>query len=261
MKSSLLGFGFDFRVQLQQLRVRDSFAMGSKDWVKSRKDSGLPVDESAVAVEGQELELGEIEHRTSSQRSPSALSVVGPRSENAVMQLFRIRFIQSAHVFLHALHSFTLRDWVMEIEGNDLLDSFELQGLLQFKAEGRFCGQDDILVAGESGAAGACTATSERANSGTFASAGQATDECTKTCAAAGQNSRAFALALLSPDERSCRNSLFRTIDRDRVQSQLQGSTTLKAAERFCVDHSTGSSRTCRYRGSAVDIDRAGHST
>src|SRR5438093_5472576 len=62
MKFSLLGFEFEFRVQIQQLRIRDNFGMSSEDRAQRRKDSSLPVDQGAVAVEGQHFEFGEIEH-------------------------------------------------------------------------------------------------------------------------------------------------------------------------------------------------------
>ena len=51
MKFPLLGFGLQFGVQLQKFGVRNALAVGGENGAQRRKDSCLPVNEGAVAIE------------------------------------------------------------------------------------------------------------------------------------------------------------------------------------------------------------------
>ena len=60
---ALLGFCFQFGVQLQELSVRDVLTVRRKNGTQRRKYSCLPINESAVAIEADHLVLGKVEHR------------------------------------------------------------------------------------------------------------------------------------------------------------------------------------------------------
>ena len=62
MEFSLLGFGFQFRVEAQEFGVGDGLAVGGENGAQRGEDSRLPVDERAVAVEGHQAELSEVQH-------------------------------------------------------------------------------------------------------------------------------------------------------------------------------------------------------
>jgi len=56
------GLRFEIAIKLQQFGVGEFRSMLLKQWPQSGEDAGLPVDESAIAIERNELEAGEIEH-------------------------------------------------------------------------------------------------------------------------------------------------------------------------------------------------------
>ena len=59
----LLCLLLEVSVKLEEGSVPDVFGMRRKDAVKRREQPGLPVDEGSIAIEGEDLEAVEIEHR------------------------------------------------------------------------------------------------------------------------------------------------------------------------------------------------------
>jgi hypothetical protein len=62
LKHSLLGALLKISVELEEGGVVYGFSVGGKNWTKRRKNSGLPIDQRAVTIEGQDFEAREIEH-------------------------------------------------------------------------------------------------------------------------------------------------------------------------------------------------------
>ena len=74
MEFSLLGFGFQFSVETQEFGVGDSLVVGGENGMQRGKNPSLPVDEGAVAIEGHEAELSEVQHELAGRKSePRAL--------------------------------------------------------------------------------------------------------------------------------------------------------------------------------------------
>ena len=59
---SLLGVGFEVAVEPQDRGVVRVSAVGRKNAVHTAENSILPVDESAVTIEGENFESAEVEH-------------------------------------------------------------------------------------------------------------------------------------------------------------------------------------------------------
>src|SRR6476659_8708739 len=62
MEVSALRVGFQFRVETQEFGVGNGFAVGGENGAECREDSRFPVNKRAIAVEGHEPELGEVQH-------------------------------------------------------------------------------------------------------------------------------------------------------------------------------------------------------
>ena len=63
MEFPVLGELFEIAIHLEERGIVNIFPMRGKDAMKRREDSGFPVDERAVTIEGEDFEAGEIEHR------------------------------------------------------------------------------------------------------------------------------------------------------------------------------------------------------
>src|SRR5579862_6470165 len=115
------------------------------------KYSRLPIDERAVAVKTQQAELREIQHeRTGEQKRAQGL---GPGL------------------------------WFLS---NEWLSHFDR--LLQLEAHRGFGRQNNVLVAGESGAACACATASQRTDTGALTAASQSANQGSQCRTASGQN-------------------------------------------------------------------------
>ena len=57
------GFGLEMTVESQNLRIGVMDRMLLKNSLQRGENARLPIDEGAVAIEGDELELGEVEHK------------------------------------------------------------------------------------------------------------------------------------------------------------------------------------------------------
>ena len=59
---ALFGALLEVSVEFEDGGVVDVFSVSGEDAMEGRKDSGLPVDQRAVTVEGKDFEAGEVEH-------------------------------------------------------------------------------------------------------------------------------------------------------------------------------------------------------
>src|SRR5208282_1020408 len=59
---TLLSAGFKVSIKLEDCRVVDILAVGRKNQVQATKNSLFPVNESSVAIEGENFKSAEVEH-------------------------------------------------------------------------------------------------------------------------------------------------------------------------------------------------------
>src|SRR6202043_3821781 len=121
----------------------------------------LPVNQGAVAVEGQDFEASQVEHGRSGESMPSVVGFRFPASNTRRSSLALLDF----------------------------------ERLREGERECGLCREDDVLVAGKSGAPGACTATSHCTDRWALTSARQAANQRTERGSAPGHYGGAFAFA------------------------------------------------------------------
>src|SRR5581483_4639591 len=63
---SSFSFSLEFAIDLEQIRARQIDRMLLQDWAQRGENPPLPVNESPVAIEGDELEPGEVQHKEGS---------------------------------------------------------------------------------------------------------------------------------------------------------------------------------------------------
>src|SRR5579871_282914 len=177
------------------------------------QEACFPVDESPVAVERQYLEAAEVNHRSYYFRASATTEMKSP----AFRKIAPRGALRFARVSL-PLHI----EWRRKLESHIGLSR-----------------KNDFLVPGQGCSTGTSARTSRCTDCGAFSASGESADNASESCTTSGQNRRAFSLTFFS--EALCarlhRNS--GAFDIDRIEADLQQSTTGKVAKRLCVNNGT----------------------
>src|SRR5207302_4691280 len=166
--------------------------VGGENATKRREDSGFPVDQRSVTVEGENFEAGEVEH-----------------GADPVLRDYELR---------------SLPEQGLEVTAREAIELLALQfeHLSEFESDVGLGRQDNLLVSGESGATRARSRAGGRADGGSFAASGERSDNSTECGTAASKHRGALPLALLREAAGSSLNGQVRAVEVDRVQSNIQ---------------------------------------